>query len=287
MMKKVAVAALAVLLAGPWVSSSATGETGLLTVTALAERGVQHLDDVNLEELIVGKSLVIRNRSTGEYYEAAFGADGMRQLRNITARRLGIESFESLHGGPPPPEAVPYTIRDGKIITTFDDRIFEARVYEIDGRYLAAHSTEGGIVNWEVVEAQSPGAIPDPLTESELAAQGVEALDDAALRTLIVGRTLVVRNRATGERYEARYGADGRRLLRNITPGILRQSAFEAFHGGPPPVASAPYVVHDARITTSFDGQVFEVRVYNVGGTYLGARTADQGAVNWELVDIK
>jgi hypothetical protein len=282
-----AVTALTVLLAGLWVPASATGETGLLTVTALAERGVQPLDNVNLEELIVGKSLVIRNRSTGEYYEAAYGTDGMRRLKNITARRLGIEAFESFHGGPPPPEAVPYKIRDGKIITTFDGRSFEARVYEVDGRYVAARSTEGGIVNWEVVEAQAPGAVPDPLMESELAAQGIEALDDAALRSLIVGRTLVVRNRVTGERYEARYGADGRRRLRNVTPGLLRQSAFEAFHGGPPPVTSAPYVIHDARITTSFDGQVFEVRVYNVEGTYLGARTADHGAVNWELIDIK
>jgi len=287
MTQKMAVAALAVLLAGPWKPASATGETRVLTVTGLAERGVQHLDDVNLEELIVGKSLVIRNRSTGEYYEADFGADGTRRLRNITAGRLGTEAFESLHGGPPPPEAVPYSIRDGKIVTTFDGRNFEARVYELDGRYVAAHSTEGGIVDWEVVEAQAPGAVPDPLTESELAAQGREALDDAALRSLIVGRTLVVRNRVTGDRYEARYGADGRRLLRNITPGILRQSAFEAFHGGPPPVTSAPYVVHDARITTSFDGQVFEVRVYNVGGTYLGARSADHGAVNWELIEIR
>ena len=39
------------------------------------------------------------------------------------------------------------------------------------------------------------------------------ALDDAQLKPLIVGKTVSVRNRVTGDRFEILYGKDGRRFI--------------------------------------------------------------------------
>ena len=116
------------------------------------------------------------------------------------------------------------------------------------------------------------------LTEAVLAERGVEYLHDAALRSLVVGKRLTVRNLATGEFFEARYGTDGQRRVSRIS---------EEPAAGGATVETAPYVIHDARITTSYRGEVFEVRVYHVDGRYLAARSADGGAVTWEIVTVK
>ncbi|MDB4285457.1 hypothetical protein N9903_00950 [bacterium] len=115
-------------------------------------------------------------------------------------------------------------------------------------------------------------------TEAVLAERGIEYLDDAALRELIVGKTLTARNLESGEYFEARYGTDGKRSIQKL-------SAERPSDGTT--ALSAPYVIHDARVTTSYHGKVFEVRVYHVDGRYLAVRTADQGDVNWELVAVQ
>ena len=119
---------------------------------------------------------------------------------------------------------------------------------------------------------------PAIFTEAVLAERGIEYLDDATLRELIVGKTLKVRNVVSGEFFEARYGSDGRRSIQKLS----EERSVEGTTA-----LSAPYVIHDAQVTTSYHGKVFEVRVYNLDGKYLAARSVDQGAVNWEIVTVK
>jgi hypothetical protein len=129
--------------------------------------------------------------------------------------------------------------------------------------------------------AGSAGEEATPLTEAVLAERGIAYLDGPALRSLVVGRTLTIRNRGTGEFFEARYGTDGKRHIRSHS-----EETGSGGTGAPTaPVAS--YVIHDARITTSYHGKIFEVRVYLVDGKYLAGLTTDQGSLNWEIVDIK
>src|SRR5437879_2338212 len=54
------------------------------------------------------------------------------------------------------------------------------------------------------------------LTVADLKRKGAIALDDAQLRDLIVGKTISVRNTVTGQRFEIRYGTDGRRLIASV-----------------------------------------------------------------------
>lgn len=119
---------------------------------------------------------------------------------------------------------------------------------------------------------------PTVLTEAALAEREIEYLDDAALRALIVGSTLTIRNMESGEYFEARYGTDGRRTIQNLSEERPEDGTT---------ALSAPYVIHDARVTTSYHGKVFEIRVYTVDGKYLAARSVDQGAVNWEIFTVK
>ena len=51
------------------------------------------------------------------------------------------------------------------------------------------------------------------MTVAELQSKGATALDDAQLTALIVGKTVSVRNRVTGDRFDILYGKDGRRII--------------------------------------------------------------------------
>ena len=118
----------------------------------------------------------------------------------------------------------------------------------------------------------------EALTEAVLADRGIEHLADAALRNLIVGKTLNFRSLVTEEFFEARYGTDGTRTVQNLS----EESSSDGRTA-----LSAPYLIHDAKVTTSYHGRVFEVRVYHVDGRFLAARSTDGGAVNWEIVSVE
>ena len=59
-------------------------------------------------------------------------------------------------------------------------------------------------------------AKPGGQTAADLKQKGAVALDDAALKELIVGKSVAVRNLVTGQRFEMLYGANGRRLITSV-----------------------------------------------------------------------
>jgi hypothetical protein len=268
-----------------WFTVVAADAEKVLTVATLEERKLKSLDDEALKELIVGKTLVVRNRVTGELYEATYYENGQRVLRRMTQQQLQQSAAYAFHGGITPAGVAPYEIRKGQIITIFDGKTFKATVYKFEGKYVAAHSAEGGAVNWEVVESGTATADKKTMTEFVLMQHGIDPLDDNALKELIVGKTLVIRNHTTGELYEATYSADGKRHVRNITKGRLRYLAFQAFHGGFVPEGIAAYEIRNGQVITTFDGKTFRAKVYNVYGAYVAARSGEGGAVNWEVIE--
>ena len=46
-----------------------------------------------------------------------------------------------------------YAVKGNKLITVIGENRFEVTVYNMNGRYLAAHSADKGVVNWELVES--------------------------------------------------------------------------------------------------------------------------------------
>jgi hypothetical protein len=256
-----------------------------LTVAILKKRNLKPLDDKALKKLIVGRTLVVRNRVTGQFYEATYYANGQRVLRRLTKQQLQQTAAYAFHGGSTPVVSAPYEIFDGQVITAFDGKTFKAKVYKVKGKYVAAHSKEGGAVNWEVVEFQPARAKQEILTESTLRQHGIKPLDTFSLKKLIVNKTLVVRNRTTGELYEATYSAAGKRHVRNITKQRLDYIAYQAFHGGSVPEGIASYKIRNSQLITTFDGKTFKANIYNVYGEYLAARSSEGGAVNWEIIE--
>ena len=119
------------------------------TVADLTQRGATVLDDAQLRDLIVGKTVAVHNTATDQRFEITYGVDGRRLISSINGKMPDPEQMgDLLHpGGAAGPQ---YEIRDGRIITTIEGTPFEVTVYRSGDKLVAARSNEFGYANYEV-----------------------------------------------------------------------------------------------------------------------------------------
>ncbi len=132
---------------------------------------------------------------------------------------------------------------------------------------------------WYTPSAEARKAAKPGLTVEGLKRRGAEALSDAQLKALIVGKTVTVRNTVTGQELEIVYGTEGRRMVTKVDRKAAdpREMA-ELMHGG-----EAQYEIRDGRLRTQVEGTPFEVTVYKAGDRYVAARSNEFGFANYEV----
>ena len=120
------------------------------TVADLRQSGATALDDAQLKNLIVGRTLTVRNTVTGQRIEILYGVDGRRLILSVDGKQPPAgEMGDVLHSGELGSPAH-YEVRGGKIVTTLSGAPFEITVYKIGEKYVAARSNEFGYANYEV-----------------------------------------------------------------------------------------------------------------------------------------
>ncbi|MCA6118155.1 DUF3604 domain-containing protein [Bradyrhizobium sp. WSM 1738] len=135
----------------PSETARATASRGL-TVAELKQRGAMALDEAQLKEFALGKTLKVRNTVTGKNFDILYGADGRRVVTEVADKApSAAQSFEVMHNGVTGSTAT-YIIRDGQLVTTIDKTPFAVTVYKLDDKYFGARSNEFGYVNYEVEE---------------------------------------------------------------------------------------------------------------------------------------
>ena len=121
-----------------------------LTVADLTKKGAVPLNDGQLKELIVGKTVRVRNRVTGQRIEILYGRDGRRLITSIDGKQPQPgEPFDVMASGELGSPAA-YEIQGGRLITTVGMTPFEIMVYRQGNKLLAARSNEFGYANYEV-----------------------------------------------------------------------------------------------------------------------------------------
>ena len=259
-MKRTYFPTLLFLSAALFVSTPAVSQEAELTVEALEQQGRTSLPSAALEKLVVGRTLNVMSLTDDTFYEIVFFGDGYRLLRDPKkapggeAGREGIATWE---------------VVSGRLVTRIDGSIFDVRIYEADGRYLAAEENGGGAFAWEVFPRAGEPVQPF-LTTTALGQAGIQPLDDDALRSLVVDKSLVVRRRDSGVRYRMRFRSDGMREAENSKTGAAEE-----------PLG---YEIVNGWINTGLEGMDYRVRVYQVGDDYLAANSAEGSAVNWQIV---
>jgi hypothetical protein len=146
-------------------------------------------------------------------------------------------------------------------------------------------------------------------TVDDLKKQGAVALDDAALKELIVEKEPWLQNNVTGMKYQIRYGASGpdaaAKVLTPIDPnyvtaqfannqgqmafdhsgrGVLQPSEVGNLEEGSYLGLTRPYYVNNGKLVTEIAGTPIEVTVYKLGDKYIAARANEFGYANYEMI---
>ena len=102
-----------------------------------------------------------------------------------------------------------------------------------------------------------------------------------------MGKTMTVRNIATGQRIEIAYGNSGRRLILSIDGKAPQAGEIFDVTGAGALGSPAPYEIKGGEIITTIGETPFVVTVYKVGDKYWGARSNEFGYANYELERVE
>jgi hypothetical protein len=162
---------------------------------------------------------------------------------------------------------------------------------------------------WYTPTAEARKNLKPGVTVAELKKKGAVALNDAQLKTLIVGKSPWLENTVTGDKYQINYGASGQsasgKPAAPSEPGYVTER-FAANEGqlqlryvgrkmklpsltgdaadGSALGTSGPYYINNGKLVTALVGTPIEITVYKVGAKYLGARSNEFGFVNYEII---
>ncbi len=119
------------------------------TVAELTQRGGTSLNDEQLRQLIVGKTVRVHNTVIDQRFEITYGVDGRRLVTSINGRIPDPEQMgDVMH--PSGLGSAEYEIRDGRLVTMLAGTPFEVTVYRVDNKLVAARSSEFGYANYDV-----------------------------------------------------------------------------------------------------------------------------------------
>ncbi len=161
---------------------------------------------------------------------------------------------------------------------------------------------------WYTPSAEARKSAKSNPTVADLKTKGAVALDDAALRALIVDKSLWFENLVTGDKYEVVYAASGKDAAAKpaipAEPGYMteqfasNQGQMQILHVGKRSTlpsltgtaaqasylgTSSPYYINNGKIVTELVGTPIEISVYKMGDKYFGARSNEFGYANYQL----
>ena len=113
-----------------------------VTVADLRRKGAMPLNNAQLNELLVGKSLWMRNTVTGGRYESVYQKDGHVLTAHVSKNAITETEVGKL------PAA--YSIQNGKVVSSIGNTAFDLTFYKMGGTYYAARSDEFGYANYQI-----------------------------------------------------------------------------------------------------------------------------------------
>jgi len=137
-----------------WYTPSAEARkeaTPGLTVANLTGKGAKALTEAELKELIVGKSIWVRNNVTGEQLKIRYDEGGSAVVLHV-GRSADLPSLTGdLAGRSYATTASPYTISGGRIVTQLSGTPISTTVYKSGETFYGARSNEFGYANYEIL----------------------------------------------------------------------------------------------------------------------------------------
>ncbi len=137
-----------------WYTPSAEtrkGSAANTTVADLTRKGAVALNNTQLQALIVGKTLWVRNTVTGDQFKVVYTKAGQSIVFHV-GRSMNLPSevgnpVQTGYQG----VSTAYSIQNGKIVTSLAETPFEVAVYKVGDTYYGARSNEFGYANYQIM----------------------------------------------------------------------------------------------------------------------------------------
>ena len=139
----------------PTEDEARKGEKRSITVADLKQKGAKALNDAELTQLVVGKTLTVRDTVTGQQFEIAYAKSGRRLILSVDGKPPQPGEIFDVTGASALGSPAPYEISGGKIITTLGETPFAVTVYRVGDKYWGARSNEFGYANYELEKVQT------------------------------------------------------------------------------------------------------------------------------------
>jgi Protein of unknown function (DUF3604) len=138
---------------------------------------------------------------------------------------------------------------------------------------------------WYTPSAEARKDAPAGMTVADLKKKGANALGDAQLKSLIVGKAFWIRNNVTGEQFSISYTAEGQSNVWHVgTSATIPSSVGNPLRDGYQGISTAPYKIENGKVVTTISQDSFAVTIYKLGDTYYGARSNEFGYANYEII---
>ena len=134
----------------PTANEARKDESRGVMVSDLKQKGATELDDNQLRQLVVGKTLTVRNTVTGQLFKIFYGKSGRRLILSIDGKTPEPGEAFDVTGAGGLGSPAQYQISDGHIITTLGAAPFAVTVFKVGDKYRAARSSEFGYANYEL-----------------------------------------------------------------------------------------------------------------------------------------
>ncbi len=131
----------------------------------------------------------------------------------------------------------------------------------------------------EARQGTSPGT-----TVAALKQKGAVALDDAALKQLLVGKSTWIKNTVTGGVHRINWGENGQQHVFFVDGRIPQPSEMGDIKSAAEKGTPSSYEIRRGHIVTYLGNAPFEISVYKQGDEYLAARSNEFGYANYAIV---
>ncbi len=137
---------------------------------------------------------------------------------------------------------------------------------------------------WYTPASEARKNAPPGLTVADLTQKGATALDDAALRALLVGKGVWMRNTVTGDSFKISFTDEGQALIIGLGENAALPSGFGDVARTGPQGLTVPYRLADGRVITTIAQDSFAMTIHRLGDTYYAARSNEFGYANYTLL---
>jgi Protein of unknown function (DUF3604) len=122
-------------------------------------------------------------------------------------------------------------------------------------------------------------------TVANLLKEGAQPLNDAQLKAMVVGKSVLLRNDVTGEEFALQYQRNGQYLVRSTTQkGTKQTSEFGDLMRTAQQEQAPEYSIQNDRIVSMVGDTTFQLAVYKQGDKYIAVRSSEFGYANYEII---